>query len=414
MKPGDHHSGEDRSHHPGGDRLEKYRLDLEKELEAILDYWMRHTPDDEQGGFYGQIDDKNIADPQAPKGVVLNSRILWTFSAAYAHNKDPQYLSFAQRAYEYLDAHFIDREYGGVFWSVDHAGALLDGRKQIYGLAFCMYGLSEYYLISRDQAALDRAIALFRVIEQYSYDPLRPGYYEAFARDWGPLEDLRLSAKDANEKKTMNTHLHVIEAYANLFRAWPDPFLRQQITGLLRIFERHIIDGSTGHLHLFFDENWKNRPGIVSYGHDIEAAWLLQESAGIIWDPEWMMKSGKWAIRMAYAAAEGLDKDGGLWYEEEAGHLVREKHWWAQAEAMVGFFNAWQETGERDWLQKSLANWDFVRSHIKDPHYGEWVWGVQEDHSPMPGQDKAGFWKCPYHNGRACLELIRRISGDDH
>jgi mannobiose 2-epimerase len=387
-----------------------YRQEMEEELEAILSYWMERSPDQAQGGFYGQIDSENIVHPQAPKGAVLNSRILWTFSAACAHSPRLQYLSAAQRAYEWLVTHFIDREYGGVFWSVDRSGAVLNGRKQIYGQAFCIYGLSEYYLLSRDRAALDHAIAIFRLIEKHSFDPNTSGYYEAFARDWTPLEDLRLSPKDANEKKTMNTHLHVIEAYANLYRAWPDPFLKQQITGLLEVFGDHIIDGPTGHLRLFFDEDWNSRSGIVSYGHDIEAAWLLLESAEVAGDPRWIASAKEWAIRMAQAAAEGLDNDGGLWYEKDGGHLVKEKHWWAQAEAMVGFFNAWQLTGDPAWLQKSRASWDFVRNYIKDTRDGEWFWGVGADHLPMPGEDKAGFWKCPYHNSRACLELSRRIA----
>jgi mannobiose 2-epimerase len=390
--------------------LMDYRQEMEKELTAILDYWIQHSPDPARGGFYGKIDEENTVHPEAPKGVVLNGRILWTFSAAYAHTRESRYLSLAQRAYEWLITHFIDREYGGVYWSVDHGGAPLNGRKQIYGLAFCIYGLSEYYLISGDQNALDQAIALFRLIEQHSYDPKKMGYYEAFAQDWTPLEDLRLSPKDANESKTMNTHLHVIEAYANLCRAWPDPFLKQQITGLLEVFGDHIIDSSTGHLQLFFDENWKMGPGIVSYGHDIEAAWLLQESAEIAGDPKWIATSREWAINLARAAARGLDSDGGLWYEKEGGHVVKEKHWWAQAEAMVGFFNVWQLTGDAGWLQKSRATWDFVRNYIRDTRNGEWFWGVDADHSPMPGQDKAGFWKCPYHNSRACLELIRRMN----
>ena len=390
--------------------LADYRQEMDEELAAILGYWMEQTPDPAQGGFYGQIDGENIVHPQAPKGAVLNSRILWTFSAAYTQTRKSQYLHLAQRAYEYLTAHFIDREYGGVFWSVDHNGAPLNGRKQIYGLAFCIYGLSEYYLISGDPGALEHATSLFRLIERHSFDPKTSGYYEAFARDWMPLDDQRLSPKDANEKKTMNTHLHVIEAYANLYRAWPDPILKRQITGLLEVFGDHIIDGSTGHLRLFFDENWNTRSGTVSYGHDIEAAWLLLESAEIAGDSRWIAAAKEWAIRMAHAAAEGLDNDGGLWYEKEGGHLVKEKHWWAQAESMIGFFNAWQLTGDPAWLQKSRASWDFVRNYIKDAHYGEWFWGVGIDHLPMPGEDKAGFWKCPYHNSRACLELSRRIS----
>ena len=238
----------------------------------------------------------------------------------------------AQRAYEYILSHFIDRQYGGVYWSVDFKGAMLNDRKQIYGLSFCIYGLSEYYRITRDRQALDHAIALFRLIEQHSYDPVRMGYYEAFSRDWKPLEDLRLSEKDANEKKTMNTHLHVIEAYANLYLVWPDTLLKRQIDNLLEVFEKHIIDSRTGHLILFFDEDWTRRSDIISYGHDIEAAWLLLEAACIGGDETRIREMQQIAIKTTLAATEGLDCDGGLWYEYESGtgSLVEEKHSWPQ------------------------------------------------------------------------------------
>jgi mannobiose 2-epimerase len=390
--------------------LTDYKKELEEELGSILRYWVQFTPDYKEGGFYGRIDGDDKVAPGSPKGVVLNSRILWTLSAAFSHTREPAYLSVAQRAYEYLLTHFLDREYGGVYWSLDHTGAILNDRKQIYGLAFCLYGLSEYYIATGQPGALEEAITLFRLIEQHSYDRERKGYYEAFARDWRQLEDLRLSEKDANVQKTMNTHLHILEAYANLYRAWPDALLLERIKGLLEVFTRYMIDGATGHLVLFFDGDWTVRSSLVSYGHDIEAAWLLQESAVITGDKEWIEKTGQLALKMALAAAEGLDGDGGLWYEREGEHLMQEKHWWPQAEAMIGFFNAWQVSGDDRWLERSAASWQFVKQYIKDPPGGEWRWGVGADHSPMPGQDKAGFWKCPYHNSRACMEIIRRLA----
>ena len=390
-------------------KLAAYKKELEGELESILLYWMEKTPDHKQGGFYGRIDGEDRIHTEAPKGVVLNSRILWTFSAAYRQTRDPRWLPVAKRAYEYMLAHFLDGRDGGVFWSVDHTGAMLDGRKQIYGLAFCLYGLSEYYAVTGEPRALDEAITLFRLIERHSYDPEKKGYYEAFTRDWDRIDDLRLSPKDANEQKTMNTHLHILEAYANLYRVWPDNLLRDRIAGLLDVFTRHIVDAGTGHLVLFFNEDWEPRSHIVSYGHDIEAAWLLQEAADIAGDAWWKKRTRQLAIQMALAAAEGLDGDGGLWYEREEGTLVREKHSWPQAEAMIGFLNAWQVSGDQVWQERSLASWTFVKNCIKDPVAGEWFWGVREDLSPMPGQDKAGFWKCPYHNSRACLEIIRRL-----
>ncbi len=317
----------------------------------------------------------------------------------------------AQRAYGYILSHFMDEECGGVYWSVDYTGTMLNGRKQIYGLAFCMYGLSEFYRATRDRQALDHAIALFHLIERHSYDLARKGYYEAFSRDWKPLTDLRLSEKDANEKKTMNTHLHVIEAYANLYLVWPDPLLKQQIDNLLEVFEKQIVDGRSGHLILFFDEDWTPRSEIISYGHDIEAAWLLLEAACIGGDEKRIREMQRIAVKTALAATEGLDSDGGLWYEydSQAGGLVAEKHSWPQAEAMVGFLNAYQVSDNKRFLEQSFASWRFIRQYIRDPEHGEWFWGVRKDHSPMPGQDKAGFWKCPYHNSRACLEVMARI-----
>jgi len=389
--------------------LTSYKEELEEELGSILRYWMQFTPDYKEGGFYGRIDGDNKVVAGASRGGVLNSRILWTFSAALSHTREPAYRQVAQRAYEYLLAHFLDREYGGVYWSVDHTGAILNDRKQIYGLAFCLYGLSEFYIATGEQRALEEAITLFRLIEQHSYDRERKGYYEAFARDWTPLEDLRLSEKDANVQKTMNTHLHVLEAYANLYRAWPDALLQERIKGLLEVFARYMIEETTGHLILFFDRDWTVRSAMVSYGHDIEAAWLLQESAIIAGDKEWIEKTRRLALKMARAAAEGLDRDGGLWYERDGGQWVREKHWWPQAEAMIGFLNAWQLSGDDSWLERSLASWEFVKRTIRDREWGEWWWGVRADDSPMPGQDKVGFWKCPYHNSRACMEIIRRL-----
>ncbi|MFD1469591.1 AGE family epimerase/isomerase [Hymenobacter caeli] len=381
---------------------------FQRELENILAYWTRRAVDEENGGFYGRLDGHDAVVADAPKGAVLNARILWTFSAAYNHFHYPAYRALAERAFHYVRQYFIDHECGGVYWSVDAQGRPLDTKKQVYALAFTIYGLSEYYRASGDAAALELAKAQYRAIEAHSFDTARGGYLEAFARDWQPLADLRLSAKDANEKKTMNTHLHVLEAYANLYRAWPDAGLAGQIRGLLRVFDAHIIDPDTHHLRLFFDEDWQSKSDIVSYGHDIEAAWLLLEAAEVLGDHSLVARFQHLALPMATAAAEGLDADGGLNYELEPGHLIRDKHWWVQAEALVGFLNAYQLSGDQKFMDKFEGVWAFTQAHILDPVGGEWVWGVAADHSLMPGQDKAGLWKCPYHNGRACLEILRR------
>ena len=386
-----------------------YREEIDHELGSILRYWMRSTPDEQQGGFIGRVDDKDDPHPDAPKGLVLNCRILWTFSAAWRQTGIWILRPVAARAYEYVISNFVDSNYGGVFWSLHPSGQPLNTRKQIYGQAFALYGISEYYRATGDQSVLDQAIALYRLIEKYGADTGQYGYFEAFARDWSALEDLRLSEKDANEQKTTNTNLHILEAYTNLYHAWPDAILRRRIKLLIEVFTRQIVDASTGHLRLFFTADWQPRSELISYGHDIEAAWLLYAAALAIEDDTQIERTKALAISLATAAAEGLDEDGGLWYEKENGRLIREKHWWPQAEAMVGFLHIWRISGDPAWRQRSIAAWEFVKKYIRDDHGNEWYWGVLADHTHMPGQDKAGFWKCPYHNSRACLEIIRAL-----
>ncbi|MCC6461266.1 MAG: AGE family epimerase/isomerase [Saprospiraceae bacterium] len=385
-----------------------YRQELERELGHILDWWMKYAVDREQGGFQGRIDNENIPEPGAPRGVVLNSRILWTFSAAARACQNETWMGVADHAWQYLQQHFIDRRYGGVYWSVAPDGQPLNTRKQMYGLAFALYGLVEYYRAGGPKEALDEGIALFHWIEKHSFDGVRGGYFEAFARDGAALTDWRLSERDRNDPKTMNTHLHILEAYANLYRVWPDPLLAQRLRHLIHVFLEQIIHPLSGHLCLFFDTGWAPQSDVISYGHDIEAAWLLQEAAGVLGDPVLLQKCRDNAVIMATAAARGLDTtDGGLWYENH----IAEKHWWVQAEAMVGFLNAWQISGELQFLQKSMGCWQFTQRHLLDKNHGEWYWGVDAQHRVMPGEDKAGFWKCPYHNGRACLEVLERLEG---
>ncbi len=394
--------------------LEKYKKNLKNELSQILDFWQKNTIDRANGGFYGKIDNDNKIFNEAPKGSVLNSRILWAFSAAFNLTKNTEYLQTAEIAFAYLRDHFIDKEFGGVFWTVDYKGNPLDTKKQIYALAFAIYGLSEFYISSKNEEAKELAITLFNQILEYSYDKENGGYIEALARDWKDIDDFRLSKKDANEKKSMNTHLHVLEAFANLYRVWANEKLEERIAELIFIFLNHIIDPETHHLILFFDEKWKKKSSIISYGHDIEAAWLIEEAAAIIENPKLLEKVKKQSVLIANAATDGLDTDGGLWYEYdiEKDDLIKQKHWWPQAEAMVGFFNAWQITGDKTLLDRSLQSWHFVEKHILDKKNGEWFWGIKEDNTIM-NEDKVGIWKCPYHNSRACIELIKRIKNYD-
>lgn len=391
--------------------LTGFRQQLEEELQAILDWWMRHAKDVECGGFYGSVNDANEPNRIAPKGLVLHARAVWTFSAACRYTGKQQYLSEAETAFRFLESAFFDKKNGGFYWSVDADGNMLDGKKQVYGQAFVIYGLSELYLACGNQSALDQAIRLYKHLEQVAWDKQYGGYIEAFEQDWTPRADFRLSEKEENLCKTMNTHLHVIEAFANLYKAWPNPDLAARIRDLLDIFSDKIINRTSNRQRLFFTETWQPAGSIISFGHDIEAAWLLHECAVILGDAVYTQHFSQLAITMAHAATDGLDTDGGLWYEYDASsdHWILEKHWWPQAEAMVGFFNAWQLSGQDRFLQQAAGVWTFIKRYIRDYGNGEWYWGVTENLHKMEGQDKAGFWKCPYHNSRACIELGHRI-----
>jgi cellobiose epimerase len=391
--------------------LSDYKMDMEQELKSILDFWMTHTVDEINGGFIGRIDYKNEKINEAPKGAVLNARILWSFSAAYNLTGNKMYLHFAKRAFDYICTYFIDREKRGVYWLVDYNGKPLDTKKQIYAQAFTIYAFSEFYKATKDNNAVIEAIDLYDSIIKFSYDNINGGYIEAFTKDWSTSSDLRLSDKDANEKKTMNTHLHLLEAFTALWQIWPYEPVKEKIEELIQNFLQHIIDPVTNNQHLFFDEKWHSKSSIISYGHDIEAAWLLQETAEIINNSDLISKTKLTAVNIANAVKAGFDNDGGLWYEYNttACHLIKEKHMWPQAEAMVGYLNAYQNTNDKMYLNTSLAAWQFVQQHIHDKKNGEWHWGVKENYESMK-EDKVGIWKCPYHNSRACIEIIKRIT----
>ena len=316
----------------------------------------------------------------------------------------------ATRAKREIIDRFYDRTFGGVYWSLDREGRPCDRKKQIYALGFAIYGLSEYARATGDSEALEYAVRLFHDIENHSFDHDRNGYLEAFAEDWSTIDDMRLSEKDLNECKTMNTHLHILEPYTALYRVWKDPELAKQLRNLIILFTEKILDRNSGHLQLFFDENWNSSHNIVSYGHDIEASWLLHEAAEVLGDPDMLSSVIPAVESIADAASEGYIPGGGMIYEfhGDTGAIDADRHWWVQAETVVGYFNLWQITGRTDALEKAGGCWDFIRRHIIDREGGEWFWSLRADGSVNTDDDKAGFWKCPYHNGRMCLEIIER------
>jgi len=372
----------------------------------ILRFWSERMVDTEHGGFYGRIDGHDILHPEAEKGAVLNARILWTFASATRILHRMPYRILAARAKDYLLTRFIDHRYGGVYWSLNADGSPLDTKKQTYAIAFAIYGLAEYYRATLDQEAIDAAIRLFEDIEAHAFDAVNVGYIEALTRDWQPIADMRLSESDENGSRTMNTHLHVLEAYTNLYRVYKDPRVARQLRVLIDIFVNRLYNPSNGHLDLFFDDNWKPLTANpltthrYSPGHDIEAAWLLREALEVLGDQELLQQTLPVCRSLAQAAEEGI---------------LKESQWWCYAEAVVGYIDQWQVLLEKEPLQASInyelaeAAYDFIQSHLLDRENGEWFWSVLPDGTPDRNNDKAGFWKCPYHNSRMCFELIERL-----
>ncbi|MDY4498117.1 MAG: AGE family epimerase/isomerase [Prevotella sp.] len=378
----------------------------------ILPFWLDKMIDRENRGFYGRIDGHGVLHPDAEKGAILNARILWTFSAAYRVLKRPEYLAAATRAKDFILEHFYDKEFGGIYWSLDSLGRPKDTKKQFYAIGFAIYGLSEYARATADREALDYAIRLFECIEQHSLDRKDNGYIEACTREWGKIEDMRLSDFDANYPKSQNTHLHIIEPYTNLFRIWKDERLEKALRNLINIFTDKILNPETHHLDLFFDNDWTRGAGhLESYGHDIECSWLMHEAALVLGDEEVLRKVEPIVKLVAKASEKGLNADGSMVHEAnvDTGHVDDDLHWWVQAEAVVGFFNIYQYFGDEQALEKATHCWQYIKQNLIDNENGEWYWSRHADGTLNLEDDKAGFWKCPYHNGRMCLELIERI-----
>ena len=377
----------------------------------ILPFWIKEMADEDNGGFIGKISGTGKKDKSAPKGAILNARILWSFSAAYRLTGKQEYLNMATRAKREIIDKFYDKEFGGVYWSLTPEGAPLETKKQIYALGFAIYGLSEYCRSTGDSEALEFAIRLFNDIEKHSFDKTRNGYFEAFTREWGTIEDMRLSEKDANDCKTMNTHLHILEPYTALYRVWKNPQLERQLRNLIELFINKILDPETYHLKLFFDENWNSSDNLISFGHDIEASWLIYEAAEVLGDRQLIKSITPNILKIADAASEGFIYGGGMMYEFDRKNcsIDADRHWWVQAESVVGYFNVWQITGNETAFHKAADCWKFIKEHIRDKSKGEWFWSLKADGTINTTDDKAGFWKCPYHNSRMCLEIMERL-----
>ncbi len=400
------------------DNLKQEMLDTLND--NILSFWLK-MQDEENGGFYGQMRGDGTLVKTANKGGILNARILWSFSAAYRVTKRPEYLEAATRAKDYILKYFIDPMYGGTFWELDYQGNPVDTKKQFYAIGFTIYGLSEYARATGDDAALNTALQLYEVVEDHSLDNVYNGYIEACTRQWGKIADMRLSDLDANYPKSQNTHLHIIEPYANLYRVLKEkrPFeaitmrVENSLRNLIDIFCDKILNPETHHLDLFFDMDWTRGAGwLESYGHDIECSWLMHEAALVLGDEDVLKKVKPIVKLVAQASEKGINADGSMTHEAnlDTGHVDDDRHWWVQAETVVGFYNIYQHFNDEDALQKALNCWQYIKDNLIDYDNGEWYWSRDPERNLNTTDDKAGFWKCPYHNSRMCLEIIERIS----
>ncbi len=378
----------------------------------ILPFWCGPALDHKNGGWMGWLSNDLKPDRSQPKGLIVNSRILWAFSAAHRARPQPIYFEMASRAFDFVMNRFWDSKHGGAFWQLDDQGKVLDDSKKTYGQAFYIYALAEFHHATGNQAALERAKELFELVEKNAHDLTHGGYIEVCKRDWSEAgAEARLSERDMNEKKSMNNHLHVLEAYTNLYRVWPVPRVAKRLNELIELFLTRILDDRTKHFHHFFDEQWRVRSDTYTFGHDIEGSWLLVEAAEVLNEPALLLRVRAMAVQIAETAFnEGFGADGGLCYEGKDGQIIDAGHEsWPQAEALVGFLNAFELSREGKYLAAALRVWNYIENKIVDRTHGEWFWRINEDGKVDASQPKVSEWKGPYHGTRACLEAMRRL-----
>jgi len=381
------------------------KSELSSELIRILDYWKNNTVDKVFGGFVGEIDFFNTIIPKASKGIILNTRILWSFSAASNHLKTQAYIEICDAAFTYLKTHFKDTTHKGVFWELDFKGQPINKRKQVYAQVFTIYALSEYYLFKKNEDAKSWAIDIFNTIENFAKDTEHHGYFEAFNEDWSPIEDMRLSEKDQNASKTMNTHLHILEAYTTLLKIYDNDSVKHALKALINLFFDKFLN-SDYNFELFFDDQWNLLSNSISYGHDIEAAWLIIDAARVLRDEALISKSEAIAIKVADKFLDtALNTNGGVVNEKnrKTGHVDNDLHWWPQVEALVGLNYVYKLTNDEKYINASKKIWAFTKSHIIDHKNGEWHFRVDKNNTPYKKEHKVSMWKAPYHNSRACI-----------
>ncbi len=393
--------------------LTHYRREVEAELTGvILPFYVRHGRDEVAGGFHGEIDEHGTPSTESPRAVVLYSRILWTFARAYRLLGDETYREVADQASDYVLSYFQDHRHGGFYWTVDRDGRALRTVKETYGQSFAIYALAEHYLATGNGPSLEAAVRTYRCLHQYTHDHRFGGYFEARRQNWRSSWRLLVSPSASRGRKTVNIHLHLMEAYTLLYAAWKDAGLRQDLQEVVH----HMLTAFYAPEQECFDQvcdrAWRRLPTPLSYGHDLEAVWLLGEAAVALADNGLMRRVQEITVTVARAvAAHGQGEDGAVFLAGDvAGPTDRTRIWWPQAESMVGFFYAYEISHSLEFLNASLACWRFCQAELSDPGGGEWLVAPAGEPGALY-RYKVGPWKGPYHNGRACMEIMVRTLG---
>lgn len=374
--------------------------------EKMIPFW-EGLKDEKYGGFYGYMGYDLKIDTQYEKGCILNSRIMWFFANAYALLGEEHLLKCAEHAYKFMKEYCIDKEYGGVFWSLTYDGKIKDATKHTYNQAFAIYALSSYYDVTKDEEALEIAFTLQQLIEEKCTDS--QGYMEAFNRKFEPEDNDKLSENGVMADKTMNTLLHVFEAYTELYRVSHDRKTADRLRFMMDTVVDKIYNPRLGRQEVFFDKEWNSLIDLYSYGHDIETAWLVDRGLEVLEDPEYTAKLSLITAEITKNIYDRAFINHSLMNEAENGVPDTTRVWWVQAETIVGFVNAWQKNpADTFYLEAAQEVWEYIKEYLIDPREGsEWFWAVDENGKPLE-KPIVEPWKCPYHNGRMCIEVIRR------
>jgi len=388
--------------------LEQFKCEVGRHLrDHILPFWMK-LKDEKNGGFFGQVNYDLSINKEAHKGGIAASRFLWSFSAAYRITQKREYLECAHHAYKFLVEKVYDHEHEGLYWLVDYQGNPVETQKHVYTQSFGVYALSEYYRATKKEEALHYANKIFQLIETSGFDEEFNAYKEEFDREWNELPNDKLSENGIIASITTNTHLHVLEAYTNLYKASPSLVVKERLTNLVDIFYEKIYDKETKYLHVFFDEQWNSLLNLKSFGHDIEASWLIDDALKALGLKE--KKYVQMVIDIAYNIANAaILKDGSLANEKHDNNVDYTRVWWVQAEAMVGFQNAYERTKDEEFLRIVDGLWEYTKNNLVDKREGgEWFWSIEPD-GKTTERAIGEPWKTPYHNSRFCLEMMERI-----